>query len=370
MSKRTIETDTKTFVKFWLVPLGIGLVLLFITAAHTGLLLVGLSIFLALALRPLVRKVNHFFHKHFGTDKKFRNLSAILAYIIVVVVIGGIVAIVGPVVVSETSRFIQHFPETFEQTVGGWEGVNNFGHQIGIANLQGDIDVAVKNLSQQLSTIIGPDIVSSVSSVADTITKIVLTLVLTMLFLLEGPQLISGFWRRIGDSEENPEKVAVCKRIFLKMTDVVAIYVSRQAMVAVLDGCASCLIVFILSLFTGVSAGLAIPMGLITMVFYMIPMFGQFIGGTLVTAILLFTNPIAALIFAIIYIIYAQIENNVLSPKIQGNALRLPAVVILCAVIIGMYMFGLIGAIIAIPIAGCIRVLIDEYPNLRAANKA
>ena len=87
MSKRTIETDTKTFVKFWLVPLGIGLVILFIAAAHTGLLLVGLSIFLALALRPLVRKVNHFFHKHFGTDKKFRNLSAVLAYIIVVVVI-------------------------------------------------------------------------------------------------------------------------------------------------------------------------------------------------------------------------------------------------------------------------------------------
>ena len=82
------------------MPLGIGLALLFIDAAKVGLIIVGISIFLALALRPLVRKVNHFFHKHFGADKKFRNLSAVLAYVIVVVVIGGIVAIVGPVVVS------------------------------------------------------------------------------------------------------------------------------------------------------------------------------------------------------------------------------------------------------------------------------
>ena len=108
-------------------------------------------------------------------------------------------------------------------------------------------------------------------------------------------------------------------------------------------------------------------MGMITMIFYMIPMFGQFIGGTLVTLILMSTNLLAGAIFAIVYILYAQIENNIIAPKIQGNALNLPAVFILCAVVIGMYMFGLLGAIIAIPIAGCIRVLIEEYPNIKAA---
>ena len=98
-------------------------------------------------------------------------------------------------------------------------------------------------------------------------------------------------------------------------------------------------------------------------------MFGQFIGATLVTLILLFNSPLAAVIFAIVYIIYAQIENNIIAPKIQGSALNLPAVAILVAIVIGMYMFGLLGAIIAVPIAGCIRVLIDEYPNIRAAGK-
>ena len=138
-------------------------------------------------------------------------------------------------------------------------------------------------------------------------------------------------------------------------------------MIAIIDGCASATITFVLSLIFNFSSSLALPMGLITMTFYLIPMFGQFIGGTLVTLLLLFSNPVAGGIFAIIYIIYSQIENNIISPKIQGDALKLKPLVILCAVVIGMYMFGLLGAIIAIPIAGCIRVLAEEYPNIKAA---
>ena len=368
MSK-TIETDLKTFVKFWLVPLGIGLVILFVYSALTGLIIVGISIFLALALKPLVRRVNNFFTKHFGTEKKHQTLSAALAYIIVVLVIGGILAVVGPVVVNETSKFIQNFPETFEQTFGGWDGINNFGKTIGIEDLHAEITNALTSLSNNILGILRNNLVSSVSGVADVVMKIVLTLVLTLLFLLEGPALMETFWKSIGSAEEDKKPVAVAKRVVAKMANVISTYVSRQVIVAAIDGCASGLIVFCLSLFTGVSTGIAIPMGMITMLFYLIPMFGQFIGGTLVTLILLFSSLPAGLIFAVIYIIYAQIENNVIAPKIQGNALNLPAVMILVAIVIGMYMFGLLGAIIAVPIAGCIRVLMDEYPNIKAARR-
>lgn len=368
MSK-VVETDLKTFVKFWLVPLGIGLVLLFLYSALTGLIIVGISIFLALALKPLVRKVNNFFTKHFGTEKKHQTLSAVLAYVIVVLVIGGIIAVVGPVVVNETSKFVQNFPETFEQTFGGWDGINNFGKTIGIDDLHAEISNALTSLSNNLLGVLGNNLVSSVSGVADVVMKIVLTLVLTLLFLLEGPALMDTFWKSIGSAEEDKKPVAVAKRVLARMANVISTYVSRQVIVAAIDGCASGLIVFCLSLFTGVSTGIAIPMGMITMLFYLIPMFGQFIGGTLVTVILLFSSLPAGLIFAVIYIIYAQIENNVIAPKIQGSALNLPAVMILVAIVIGMYMFGLLGAIIAVPIAGCIRVLMDEYPNIKAARK-
>ena len=368
MSK-VIETDTKTFVKFWLVPLGIGLVLLFLYSALTGLIIIGISIFLALALKPLVRRVNNFFTKHFGTEKKHQTASAVLAYLIVVIVIGGILAIVGPVVVNETSKFIQNFPDTFERTFGGWDGINNFGKAIGIENLHTDISNALTSLSSNLLGMLGNNLVSSVGGIADVIMKIVLVLVLTMLFLLEGPSLMNTLWTSISTGEENQKPITVAKRVTKRMADVVSTYVSRQVIVAALDGLVSGLITFCLSLFTDISPNIAVPMGMITMLFYLIPMFGQFIGGTLVTIILLFNSLPAGLIFAIIYIIYAQVENNVIAPKIQGNALNLPAVMILIAIVIGMYMFGLLGAIISVPIAGCIRVLIDEYPNIRAASK-
>lgn len=367
MSK-TVETDLRTFVKFWTVPLLIAAILFFLYKALTGLIIIGISIFLALALKPLVRKVNGFFSKRFGVEKKHRNISAVLAYLIVVLVIGAILAVVGPVVVNETAKFIQHFPETFQNTFGGWDGINNFGKNFGIDNLQNEITGALTGLSNNLLGVLGNNLMSSVSGIADIIMKVVLVLVLTLLFLLEGPGMVESLWNSLGSGEDK-KQVSVAKRIVAKMANVVSTYVSRQVLVAIIDGCASMTIVFILALIFQFSPSLAIPMGMITMLFYLIPMFGQFIGGALVTVLLLFSNPAAAAIFVIVYIVYAQIENNIISPKIQGDALNLRLVVILCAITIGMYMFGLLGAIIAIPIAGCIRVLVEEYPNIKAARR-
>ena len=365
MSKR-IETDFRTFVKFWMVPLIIIAALFVMFKAMTGLVIIGISIFLALALRPLVAKVNRFFIKHFGKDKKHQTLSAVLAYLIVVVILGGIIAIIGPVVVNETSRFVRNFPETFETTFGGWEGVNNFGKSIGVENLHDQIEGSLKSLSNDLLGVLSNNLVSSVSGIADILMKVVLVLVLTLLFLLEGPGMAEAGWKHIED-DDNKKMVSVAKRTVTKMANVVSIYVSRQVIVAMLDGCAAMVITFILSLIMGFSSSLAVPMGLITALFYLIPMFGQFIGGTIVTLILMSSSLWGGLMFAAIYILYSQIENNIIAPKIQGDALKLQPVVILCAIVIGMYMFGLLGAIIAIPIAGCIRVLVEEYPNIKAA---
>lgn len=365
MSKR-IETDFRTFVKFWMVPLIIIGVLFFVYKAMTGLIIIGISVFLALALRPLVAKVNKFFIKHFGKDKKHQNLSAVLAYLIVVTILGGIIAIIGPVVVNETTRFVKNFPTTFETTFGGWEGVNSFGRTIGVNDLQVQIEGSLKGLSDDLLGLLSSNLISSVSSFADVIMKTVLVLVLTLLFLLEGPEMAEAGWRHI-EEDDNKKMVTVAKRTITRMANVVSIYVSRQVIVAMLDGCAAMAITFVLSLVMGFSSSLAVPMGLITALFYLIPMFGQFIGGVIVTLLLASSSLWGGLIFAIIYIVYAQIENNIIAPKIQGDALKLQPVVILCAIVIGMYMFGLLGAIIAIPIAGCIRVLVEEYPNIRAA---
>lgn len=96
-------------------------------------------------------------------------------------------------------------------------------------------------------------------------------------------------------------------------------------------------------------------------------MFGPVIGCVLVSVLLFFTslNIWAGINFLIFYIVYQQIENNVIAPKIQGDALKLPPLIILISVTIGIYTMGILGAIIAIPLAGCAKVLFEEYPNIR-----
>jgi predicted PurR-regulated permease PerM len=69
----------------------------------------------------------------------------------------------------------------------------------------------------------------------------------------------------------------------------------------------------------------------------------------------------AGIIFAAYFIIYQQIENNFISPTIQARKLELSALTVLASVTIGFYVFGLVGGIISIPIAGCVKVLLEDY---------
>ena len=363
---KQIEVDTRTFIRFWLVLLGIGLIILFLYKALTGLIIIGISIFLALALKPLVAKLNHFFGKHFGMEKNHKTASAVLAYTIIMTILITVIVIVGPVVVNETAKFVRNLPNTL-QDYGGWDQINEFGRNIGIDNLQAQISEGATNLSRNIFGNIGNTVVTSISTIADVLTKGVLILVLTLLFLLEGPGIMDFFWKKLSARKEDARGVSVAKHIFNRMSNVVSTYVSHQVIVGLIDGLVVALFVFILSLIFNFSAALSIPMGLMAALFYLIPMFGQIISACLVVVILAISSPVAAIVFAVAYIIYAQIENNVIAPKIQGSALKLPAVVILGSMIIGMYMFGILGAIIAIPIAGCIRVLIEEYPKIKSA---
>jgi predicted PurR-regulated permease PerM len=85
-----------------------------------------------------------------------------------------------------------------------------------------------------------------------------------------------------------------------------------------------------------------------------------------VRLVLLFNSPMAALIFVIFFVIYQQIENNFISPTIQSKNVELSALTILAAILIGVTLGGLLGGIVAIPIAGCIRVLLlDQLENAR-----
>ena len=90
-------------------------------------------------------------------------------------------------------------------------------------------------------------------------------------------------------------------------------------------------------------------------------MFGATLAGGLVALLLAINSITAAIVYLIFFIIYQQIENNFISPVIQSKKVELSALAVLVAVTVGLYVSGLVGAVIAIPIAGTIKVFLEDY---------
>ncbi|MBQ9019734.1 AI-2E family transporter [Candidatus Saccharibacteria bacterium] len=352
---RKIEVGTETFVRFWLVIVVFFIALLFINAAATAILIIGLAIFFAIAINPLVNKINR--------SGKRRALASILSVLLIVGVVGGIVAAVGPVVVNETSHYFSETPGTGGNFERGARMLNDIGNNFGIENLSTRVWDGIRGIFNQIMGDFGNSFLAGASTVVGAVTATILTIVLTITFLIEGPSLLNKFWAYA--IKKNKKAGTIWQRIITKMADVVAKYVTGQLSVAILDGIMVSAVVSLLSIIFHFSMGLAIPMGLITMTTYMIPMVGPVIGCAVVSILIFFSSPGAALTFAIFYLIYQQIESNIIAPHIQGSKLQLPISMILVAIVIGMYVFGILGAIISIPIAGCIRVLLSESTNLK-----
>lgn len=346
-----VTVDTKTFIRFWLVILGFAAVGFLLFQAATGLLIIGAALFIALAINPLVQKLAKLIP---GSGIK---LPIAIAYIIVVGCLSAFFAIVVPTIINETVNFARNFPETIKTVSENFGWINDFGRQIGVENLQGEIVTNIQKFSSTIVSDLGANFATSIGAVGGFIAATILVLVLALFMLTEGPALLDQFWKNFKGDKEATRTQNVINR----MGNVVSKYVSNALTVALINACCTATVTLILCVIFRLDAGLALPFGLITGVFSLIPMFGSFIGGCIVALLLAFNVWGAGLAFLIYTIVYLQIEANVISPKVQGKGLQLPALAVLAAVTVGVYMFGIIGAIISIPIAGCIKVLIEEY---------
>ena len=120
-------------------------------------------------------------------------------------------------------------------------------------------------------------------------------------------------------------------------------------------------VVAILSFTTGIPLNLAIPVGVILFMIGMIPMFGASIAGVISALIIGFNAWYAGLIFIVYFVVYQQIENNLISPMIQAKSNQLSALIIIVAITIGIYAAGLLGAFLSIPVAACVKILFEEF---------
>lgn len=361
MSVNKIDIDTKTFVRFWLVILGFAVAALLIYRAQTGLIILGISLFLALALNQPVAMIAK------KLPGRSRVGAAAVAYALVVMFLGVIIFLVIPPIIQQTAQFIQRMPAVIDSTTAQWSALSRFMEQY---NLQSQLDSALASLQSTAASWagdIGQNLVVGLNSLFSFIAATILVLVLTFLMLIEGPAWLDRLWNLYG----NDQKKATHRRIIGRMYAVVSGYVNGQMIVSSLGATISGLFVFIISfIFMEVPSSLAIPAGAITFLLSLIPMFGATIGGVIITLLLALNSLSAAVVYAIYFVVYQQIENNFIAPRIQSRKIDLSALMVLAAVTVGLYMFGVIGGIIAIPIAGSIRVLVEEYLSSRRADQS
>lgn len=349
--KVRIEIDTKTFVRFWLVVIGFAFAILAIYSARTALIILGIAFFLALALNAPVTKLA----KHL--PGKSRVGGTAIAFVLVIALVGGFMFLVVPPIAQQTSKFIDTVPTLVDNASKQWSG---FGSFVDKYHLQPQVDKAVnsaKDNSTKWAADIGKNLVTGVGSLLATLTASLLVLVLSFLMLVEGPSWLKRIWGIYNDED----RMEYHRNLTHRMYEVVTGYVTGQLTVSAIGGLASGLTVFVLSFFFDIPANLALPAIAITFTLSLIPMFGATIAGLLITTLLAFNNLTAAIIFIIFFVIYQQIENNFVSPVIQSRKLELSALAVLGSVTIGLYVFGLAGGIISIPIAGCIKVLLEDY---------
>jgi len=315
-------------------------------------MIVGSALFFALALNGPVTKIATIL------PGKSRIGSTAIAFLLVVVFLGAFIFLATPPIIQQTAKFAQTVPSLVETTTSSWESLNQI---IDKYHLQNQVDEAMSSLKDNATSWasnVGGNILSGVGSIFGFLASLFLMLVISFLMLVEGPSWLQRLWSVYRDNE----KMELHRKTITRMAGIVSGYVTGQLTVSAIGAFFAGVTVFIISLFAPeVPNNLAVATAALAFVFSLIPMFGSAISATLVALLLGLNSPVAAVIFVIYFIIYQQVENNFIGPAIQSRKLELSALIVLSAVTIGVYVFGIAGAIISIPIAGCVKILVEEY---------
>lgn len=333
------QTMIRIIGSFVLAYLG----LLALKNAQYALVLIGVSLFLALALNS---PVNWIAKRTPGRLKGNRALATTISYIFVISLLITFIANLVPPLAKQTGQFIENIPALVadlrdeDTTLGAF--VQKY-------NLESQVDKVSDQLTDRLDDI-GGAAVGTITRIGTSFFAVITVLVLTFMMLIEGPR-----WVRFGLRLAPDQNRKHWQKLALDMYGVIKGYVNGQVVLAAV----AALFILIPLLIMNISY----PAALMVIVFVcgLIPMVGHTIGATIVTTVALFQSLIAALIILGYYILYQQIENYVVQPKIQSNTTNLSPLLVLISVTIGVTFGGILGGLIAIPLGGCIRVLVLDY---------
>jgi predicted PurR-regulated permease PerM len=106
----------------------------------------------------------------------------------------------------------------------------------------------------------------------------------------------------------------------------------------------------------------ATPLAILFGFFDLIPLVGATLGGILVGIVVAFVNfPVGLIVWVAVLILYQQVENNLIQPVVYGRAVQLHPLIVIIAILIGAALLGVLGALLAIPVAASVQAVVRDY---------
>lgn len=309
--------------------------------------LILISLFLATGLNPAVEAL------------KKRNLSrnaavtVIFSSVILFVIFFSLVVV--PPVISQGTHLIENAPQLLQDLMKN-ETINQLNTQYGLIDtLQERLKSITSDGTLLISTFGG--VIGVGKSVLSGFFTALTILVLTLYFITSLPQAIDLGLSLVPASRR--DRVGLLTHAIIAR---VGSFVGSQILIAAM----AAVFVVIVGTILGLPSPIAI--GMIVLVAALIPLIGHFIGCGIFTLIALTQSWLIGLIAFVAYVVYVQIENYVVTPRIMKRTLSVPGAVTIIAALIGSSLLGLVGGLLAVPVAASIILILDEVVIPRANN--
>jgi predicted PurR-regulated permease PerM len=283
-----------------------------------------------------------------------RGFAVAIVYLLLILTPFALIGLLVPPIVTQANNLVQNLPEYADEVT---QFVNDNDR---LRQLQDEYDITgrLEEEAAKLPNRIG-DAAGVLSDIGvgliNSIFAAVTILVLSIFMMSSGRNIVDAWIR-----EYQPEREEWWHRLFARIGNAIGNYVAGALLQATVAGVTSWLMLMILGV------DYALPLAVVIFLLDLIPLVGATIGAVVVGVVTVFSDfPVDTIIWTVYAIVYQQVENNVIQPRIQSRAVQLDPLVVLISVLFGSALFGVLGALLAIPVAAAIQITYREYRTLR-----
>jgi predicted PurR-regulated permease PerM len=331
----------------------VALLLLWQVRTFVGWLVI--SLFLAAVLNPAV----NWLQRRHRLIK--RPLAIGLTYLGVLVVLLFVVGIFLPLLVDQINGLTKFVNTAAQAPEGPTQYIRGLAKESGLGGLLQRIDVELSDLRKQLGDLLGNLFSASgqiAVSAAGFLAALATVLTLTFFLILGSERYVNA---GVGLFSERHQPLV--RRILEQAAGAVSGYVSGNLAISLICGVTTFVVLLLLGM------PYAAPLALLVAVLDLIPLVGATLGGALLVIVGLFVEPWKAVVLLIFVLVYQQVESNFLQPLVYSQAVQLNGLVILIALLVGGQLLGIPGALLAIPVAEIIRILVTEIVAYRRSRQ-